>query len=190
MVGNLYNSFLLILSAVAAALAHSAPSSRLQVEAFPYAVSSDTAWVDHARPILTTEAMRELVELWKKRSFKGACLIGEVQQRPGLGKIAYVTAASSAAFLSRCTGFRYIGAVMFTDAATLANPESTASACELLKGHPSWGVAGTISGVTKQTLRDPQGRVIGRTLAPEAQFCGWLRNEEQAQPVATATATA
>ncbi len=187
MVGNLYNS-LLILSTVAAALAHSAPSSRLQVEAFPYAVSSDTAWVDHARPILTTEAMRELVELWKKRRFKGACLIGEVQQRPGLGKIAYVTAASSAAFLARCTAFRHIGAVMFTDASALVSPAGQASACELLEGHPSWGVAGTISGVTRQTLRDPQGRVVGRTLAPEAQFCGWVRSEEQAQPVLTATA--
>lgn len=165
---------LLVLTALAAAPAtHDLEHPSLTSNAF----ATDTTWVDHARPILKKEAVHQLVELFTAGRFRGACLHGEVENRVGLGKVAVVERATSAAFPERCTGFSYVGAIVFVgpDAGSTVSAESGSSACALLSAHPEWGVAGEVSGLAKQILRNSEGRIVDEMMAPVAWFCGWNR---------------
>lgn len=172
---------ILLVTALIAALPWTDASS---VESQSYtsrAVPPDTTWVDHPRPIMKTDAIRELSELWASGKYRGACLLGDVETRVGLGRVAVVYHVSSAAMPDRCTGFRrYVGAVLF-----IAQEEAPAAhspgdrACDLLLEHPEWGVAGEVTGLEEQTLRSPEGRVLGRVKAPVAWFCGWYRSADR-----------
>ncbi len=166
---------LLVLTALAAA----APETHVleHPSLTSYSVDPDTAWVDHSRPILKKEAIHQLVELFAAGRFRGACLHGDVENRVGLGKVAIVERATSAAFPERCTGFSYVGAIIFVepDEGSTVSAESDGAACELLSAHPEWGVAGEVSGLAKQTLRNSEGRIVDEMMAPVAWFCGWNR---------------
>jgi hypothetical protein len=126
--------------------------------------------------MLTMEALEQLVELWVERRYPGACLLGGVTDRDGVGRVAEITEVSPAVYPSRCPTRGYIGAVLFFDAAQGRLAETSEVTCRMLMQHPEWGVVGAVSGLTYTILRDPEGNIVGEGPAPVAWFCGWLRN--------------
>ncbi len=164
-----------LLVAITIALACSAPSSSMRPS--PSArVSADTTWLDQPTPMLTMEALEQLVELWAERRYAGACLHGGVTDRDGVGRVAEVTGLSPATYPSRCPAEGYVGVVLFFDAEQGRLAEANDVTCRMLTRHPEWGVVGAVSGLTYTILRDPEGNVVGEGPAPVAWFCGWLRN--------------
>ncbi|NIN71751.1 MAG: hypothetical protein GTO46_07425 [Gemmatimonadetes bacterium] len=125
---------------------------------------------------MTMEALEQLVELWVERRYPGACLVGGVTARDGVGRVAEVTEVAPAIYPNRCPTRGYIGAVLFFDAAQGRLAEKNNVTCRILTRHPEWGVVGAVSGLTYTILRDTEGNVVGEGPAPVAWFCGWIRN--------------
>lgn len=164
-----------LLVVIAIAVACSAPSSYMRPSPSAY-VSADTTWLDHPRPMLTMEALEQLVEIWAERRYAGACLHGGVTDRDGVGRVAEVTGLSPVIYPSRCPARGYIGVVLFFDAEQGRLAEANDATCRMLMQHPEWGVVGAVSGLTYTILRDPEGNIVGEGPAPVAEFCGWIRN--------------
>lgn len=173
-----------LLVAIATALACSAPSYTVRPPPVAHA-SADTTWLDHPTPMMTMEALEQLVELWAERRYAGACLRGWVTERDGVGRVAEVTDVSPAVYPSRCPARGYIGAILFFDAEQARLAEASDVTCRLLTRHPEWGIVGAVSGLTYTVLRDPEGNVVGEGPAPVASFCGWLRGAATVVTVAS-----
>ncbi len=161
--------------AIVTALACSAPSYTMRPPPVAHA-SADTTWLDHPTPVLTMEALEQLVELWAERRYPGACLRGAVTDHEGVGRVAKVTDVVPAVYPSRCPARGYIGVVLFFDTEQARLAEASDVTCRMLTQHPEWGVVGAVSGLTYTILRDPEGNIVGEGPAPVAWFCGWLQN--------------
>ena len=170
----MYHKILIVVVA-AASLAHAPHLFAVQAVNASDAISRDTTWVDHPTPVLTMEALDQLVELWSAQKYLGACLRGEVKERVGIGKVAYVTHVSPSYVPSSCPGYGFVGAVLFFDEEEARLTDASDTACRLLLEHPEWGVVGAVSGITYDLLRDPEGNVVGEGASPVAWFCGWNR---------------
>ncbi len=170
---------------IATVVACSAPSHTARP--LPLArASADTTWLDHPTPVLTMEALEQLVELWVERRYPAACLHGYATDEEGFGTVAKVTELSPAVYPNHCSASGYIGAVLFYDAEQARLAEASNATCRMLTQHAEWGVVGAVSGLTYTVLRDPQGNIVGEGPAPVAWFCGWIRN---AAAVVTAAST-
>lgn len=160
-----------------AALACSASTFTAPAPSIPVRASSDTAWVDHPRPVLTPEALNQIVELYAGQEFPGACLGGEFVEHSAHGRLAHVTQVAPSVSPERCPAEGHVGVILFMDGGAARAAGDGDVTCRVLLRHPEWGIVGAVNGLTYQVLRDPEGNVVGEGPAPVAWFCGWTRRD-------------
>jgi hypothetical protein len=178
-----HKTFIVIVCA--ASFTFAAPTFAAQAMDASYALPRDTTWVDHPTPVLTMEALDQLVDLWSAQKYRGACLRGEVKERVGIGRVAYVTHISPSYVPSSCPGYGFVGAVLFFDDEEARLTDVSDTACRLLLEHHEWGIVGAVSGIIHDLLRDPEGNVVGEGATPVAWFCGWNRRGDTTLTAAT-----